>query len=1108
MQSTPRHSPAPWALALLAGASALALAAAPAPEPERVPTAFIPLRLLPAPRVVDSAVAYPGGRYAAGNLVDGDARTEYSSDARGTNTFVVFDFGVPVALAAFRHQDRNDPATVAASELVALDDAGRPSAPLPATHVNMRAGVTFHVLPSPVTTRRVRWRPTVLGTSHTTVGGAEVSFYAAGEPEAAPRNIRISSRAFPILQRGKAALTQPVQVTLDYPYATPVPARLRLAGREPVSMMLTPGEHVLRADLPSVSQPVDASASVDIAGRVVATHTFTRKPIRKWEIHILPHSHVDIGYTALQADVAAKQNRNIDRALELIRATRDYPLDARFKWNVEVLWPVDNYLQAATAEARAAFMAAVRQGRIGLDALYGNLLTGLCRPEELVRSATYATRLARQSGIPISSAMISDVPGYTWSTVTALAEAGVKYFSFAPNYFDRMGRTMVTWPDKPFWWIGADGVSKLLCWCPPKGYALGHLLGEAPALERYLPDYLRELEDGGYPFDLAYLRWSVHGDNGPPDETLADFVRDWNLRHATPHLVISTTREVFEKLEQRHGDRLPKFAGDYTPYWEDGAASSARETALNRASAERLVQAETLWALRSPGAFPARDFDDAWRQVLLYSEHTWGAHNSVSQPDLDFVTQQWHVKQAFALDADRQSRNLLARALGQEQPGTPPAAPDAGPPALHVFNTCAWKRTDLVTLPPDLSAEGDRVTDARGNPVPSQRLSTGALAFLAENVPPLAAASFRVEAGPAPARGEARAEGVILRHPAFTLRLDEHTGAIRSFTSRVARAELVDAEAPTALNDYFYLPGADLARLQRNGPPRISVQDPGPLVASLRVESDAPGCRKLIREVRVVDGLDFVEIRNTVDKLPVRAKEGLHFGYGFNVPGGTVRLDVGWAVVRPNVDQLPAACKNWFSVQRWVDIANEHYGVTWTTLDAPLLEVGGVTANLVGSQTNPDAWIRELPSSRTIYSWVMNNHWHTNYRAEQEGAAVFRYGLLPHRAYNPVAAARFGLDRSQPLRVARAAGYASPTPRLKISSDQVAITAFKPANDGQAWILRLFGASGETRKVRLAWPDAKPRHVWFSDTSEEARGEAPRAIPVPGWGLVTLRVEF
>ncbi len=216
----------------------------------------------------------------------------------------------------------------------------------------------------------------------------------------------------------------------------------------------------------------------------------------------------------------------------------------------------------------------------------------------------------------------------------------------------------------------------MLCWCPTTGYALGHVIGDGEALARFLPDYLvRTGEPIGYPYDITHLRWNVHGDNGSPDEKVADVVRDWNARYAWPRLIITTTAAAFREFERRYGDKLPEFSGDYTPYWEDGAASSARETALNRASAERLVQAETLWAIRNPGPFPAAAFQEAWRNVLLYSEHTWGAHNSISQPDLPFVLDQWKVKQAFALDADKQSQAVAGARRSAPVPGAATRAP-------------------------------------------------------------------------------------------------------------------------------------------------------------------------------------------------------------------------------------------------------------------------------------------------------------------------------------------------------------------------------------------------------------------------------------------------
>ncbi|HYG36356.1 MAG TPA: glycosyl hydrolase-related protein, partial [Clostridia bacterium] len=807
-----------------------------------------------------------------------------------------------------------------------------------------------------------------------------------------------------------------------------------------------------------------------------------------------------IGYTALQSEVERKQNSNIEIGLKLAQASANYPNGSRFKWNVEVLWPVENYLRAASPAKRAEFIAAVRTGQIGLDAFYGNILTGLCRPEELIQLMSYATRLSELCGVPIESAMISDVPGYTWSTVSAMVQAGVKYFSFAPNYFDRMGGTMKEWQNRPFWWVSPDGQHRVLCWCPSRGYALGHIIGDGEALARFIPEYLVELETNSYPYDITHLRWNVHGDNGAPDERLAEVVRDWNTRYVYPRLTITTTAAAFREFERRYGDKLPEFQGDYTPYWEDGAGSSALETGMNRASAERLVQAQALWAIRNPGQFPAESFYQAWRNVLLYSEHTWGAHNSVTQPDLPFVRDQWKVKQGFARDADLYSRELLSKAAAlsgnQEVSGL-----------IDVFNTSSWTRNDIVTLSVELSAGGDQVLDERGKHVLSQRLSSGELVFLARGVPPFGAKRFRVVQGTCPLRSSLRTEPTRLISSEFFLRIDEQTGAIRNLYSRSLGRELVDARSGTALNDYFYLPGSDLKGLQRNGAPRIRVKENGPLVASLLVETDAPGCKRLLREVRVVEGLDRVEIINLVDKLPVRLKEGVHFGYGFNVPRGLIRMDVGWAQVRPELDQIPAACKNWFSVQRWVDISNDRYGVTWSPVDAPLVEVGGITANLVGSQTDPRVWIQHLEPSQSIYSWVMNNHWHTNYRAEQEGPTVFRFAIRPHQTFKPEQAAQFGVACSQPLIPLKASGKRPLHSRLELSNEKVLVTALKPSDDGKGWIVRLFGASGTSQKVRLSWSSPAPQHLWLSDTSERPKQEIVRAIEVPAWGIVTIRAE-
>ena len=652
---------------------------------------------------------------------------------------------------------------------------------------------------------------------------------------------------------------------------------------------------------------------------------------------------------------------NLRLGIETARKTAHYPPGARFIWNVEVLWAADLYLRRMAPSQRAAFQEAVGKGQVALNGMYLNELTGLCRPEELLRLFRFSTQLAARCGVRIDSAMTSDIPGQTWGTVTAMAQAGIKYFSTAPNYFDRIGNILEEWENKPFYWVSPSGKEKVLVWIPYKGYALSHL--EEKMTPKFVEAYMAHLEKTGYPYELAHLRWSGPGDNAPPDASISDFVKDWNARNTWPRFVIASTQEAFRTFERRYGPQLPRVGGDWTPYWEDGAGSSALETAMNRNSSDRLTQAEALWALSYPRGYPVDAFEEAWRQVLLYSEHSWGALGSVTDPEAPMTREQWRIKRSYALKADQQSRDLLAQALenrgGKNRPDyskRPYRSADSekAMQGVDVFNTTSWSRTELVFLPREISSSGDRVTDDQGRSVPSQRLKNGELAFIAREVPSFGGRRYQVSAGPPFREGKVTADGAVLDNGILRLQVDERTGGIVDLRTPFSEGNLVDTASGQALNDYLYLRGNNLADLKGNGSVKITVKEPGPLLASLLIESDAPGCTKLIRELRLSAGSDVLELINTVDKkrleaknyLEPRGKESVNFAFPFNVPEGQMRLDLPLAVMRPEIDQLPGSCKNWLTVGRWVDIANSHFGITWVTRDAPLIQVGGLTATL------------------------------------------------------------------------------------------------------------------------------------------------------------------
>ena len=90
----------------------------------------------------------------------------------------------------------------------------------------------------------------------------------------------------------------------------------------------------------------------------------------------------------------------------------------------------------------------------------------------------------------------------------------------------------------------------------------------------------------------------------------------------------------------------------------------------------------------------------------------------------------------------------------------------------------------------------------------------------------------------------ATAEGVTLSSGRLHVTLDETTGAIASLTCRDIQVDFARGTSEMGLNEYRYVAGRDPSDPKPNGPVTITVKEAGPMVASLLVESDAPGCRR------------------------------------------------------------------------------------------------------------------------------------------------------------------------------------------------------------------------------------------------------------------------
>ena len=142
---------------------------------------------------------------------------------------------------------------------------------------------------------------------------------------------------------------------------------------------------------------------------------------------------------------------------------------------------------------------------------------------------------------------------------------------------------------------------------------------------------------------------------------------------------------------------------------------------------------------------PAGLFTDIWRNIVLFSEHTWTSYNSVSQPDHEEAVKQLRVKDSRADRGSLEIEDVTNRSLSQ-------LADQIHVPAntLVVFNSLNWRRDVVVET--DLQ-EDPTLTDLTTNqPVPLQILYPKqhflqVLRFLAKNLPAVGYKCFRISYG-------------------------------------------------------------------------------------------------------------------------------------------------------------------------------------------------------------------------------------------------------------------------------------------------------------------------------------------------------------------------
>jgi alpha-mannosidase len=866
-------------------------------------------------------------------------------------------------------------------------------------------------------------------------------------------------------------------------------------------------------------------------------------------VYIANHSHTDLGFTDHQDVVVRQHLEFIDRAIELCEHTAGLPDESQYRWVCEGTGITERWLRQARDKQITRFLDCHRRGQIDVTAMQWNF-TPMLSPEQMIRSLYPVATLRRDYGIEVRSAMQSDSNGIGWMFADLLPQAGIELLTMSVNPV--RGGMPKPCP-QAFWWEGPAG-NRVLAW---NGfhYLFGRSnakLGDWRYVERFFPKFLQMLEeDEGYPWDFLYCQ-STHPmrvDNGPPDIRMVDFVREWNEQEREPRLVFSTPSRFRDVLREKES-QLPVMRGDWLDWWCDGVASSAFESGVNRENQRLLQAAETVgsWSTgpREPIAGAER-LARVYELVSLYDEHTWGAFASIAAPDSVWSKSQWNYKASFAYRASGETHDILARAARQvagelAEPGpegrfnvgdlTPEEAyPAADTNDLLVLNTLPWER-DVFVSEPELrgGAAPVGVLEAffpRGVPwggekpeTPDRRIGVRLPAF---------GYAF-VDMDATVQADDLRSEPSTIENAHYKVVIDPETGGISSLYDKDLQREFagrhngwslgqlvhqtVDPSAP-GFNPESSTPGRDVINA---GWDFSQVPDFGAWNTDVRFRQDAPtdiwigvpvvhnGRASIVVEcaiegVRMARCTYWLDTRTRhlgiewhVDKEHVRDAEELFVAFPMNLGTPAFRGDVNGVPFTPDDDQLPGTVRDWFPIRSWIDVSDDQHGVTISPIDAPLVQLGGITTARAAPALTPDGPV--------VMSWALNNHWMVNFKASQGGLIPLRYRLTTHEGtVDDAVAGRFAAEAHTPVIVLRDYMRHTAEPRrsyARVGEGSGAMVSAKSDLEGRGVVLRVQNLLRQPQRVHLEIAGYGATDARRLSPLEEPVGEA---IPVVDGGI-------
>lgn len=737
---------------------------------------------------------------------------------------------------------------------------------------------------------------------------------------------------------------------------------------------------------------------------------------------------------------------------------------------------------------------------------------------------------------------------------------------------------------KAFYWMGPDG-SKVLFWYGKHGWDEGMFFANGyEETYRVLPEKLKELEDEEYPFDAITFRVQAgHRDNSPPTVKPSYIAKEWNEQWAYPKIMLATNSDFYGYIESKYADKLPTFSGEMpcTDYVV-GATSTPLETGINRVTHEIVSSAEkfcTIAAAVSDYPYPKEYLEKTYGNILMYDEHCWGMPDPFG-PAQDSAI---NTKLGYAYMASATAHDCLSKSLNKIVDNI--SLPEESY-YIIVFNALSWTRTDIVSaylieanpcgllmhyqrekpsilvtgfaigrdvvnLPTELLVKSfDLIDEDTGDKVPYQMIELSdpqapipwagyryalghidrrhliELVFVAKDVPPMGYKTYKVvlTEQTTDLSSSIRVTDTSLENRFYRISVDPKSGLLTSIYDKELDAELIDKDAPYGFNQF-------IARSVTNGKVHVAQESKvekcksGPIVGSLIMKGDGVGCPQRTQEIMIYDQIKRIDIANRLLKDSTPLLE-MYFAYPFNIKDPMIKFEATDSLITPLVDQIPGSNTDYYTLQHWANISEKRIGVTFSSIDAHLVEFGGLWPGYLSEAHHgveqpgygheflkPDAIKKGY-----VYSYVMNSNYCTNFHPIQVSDLLFRYSFTSHEGgYMGGRARDYGWEVQNPLVPVFMKGRTGGTlPSSKsfchVDKKNVILLTLKVAEDENGLIVRIMETEGIDTMVTITLQFVNISEAYITNLQEENERSLSCqwnvvTVPIKALGITTVRVK-